>query len=122
MRAYSLDLRKRVLAAYQKGDSTLNEIAERFSVSRSFIVKLAKRYRETGTLQPKPHRGGRVKTVDPDALVTLYREDNDAVLREFQTRLKERYGITASISSIDRAFRRLGITRKKRASTPESET
>jgi len=40
MQAYSLDLRKRIVAAYENGVETILEVAERFEVSDSFIKKL----------------------------------------------------------------------------------
>jgi transposase len=41
MQAYSLDLRQRVVAAYENGVETILEVAERFEVSDSFIKKTA---------------------------------------------------------------------------------
>lgn len=38
MLAYSLDLRERVVAAYEKGDATIAEIAQRFSVGQTFVM------------------------------------------------------------------------------------
>ncbi|MGH8002364.1 MAG: helix-turn-helix domain-containing protein, partial [Brasilonema sp.] len=47
MKAYSIDLRQKIIDAYNSKDSFRN-IAKRFSVSRSFIQKLVSRYRDTG--------------------------------------------------------------------------
>ena len=48
MQAYSLDLRQRVVEAYENGVETIIEVAERFEVSDSFIKKLLRRKRTTG--------------------------------------------------------------------------
>lgn len=55
MKAYSMDLRERVLAASDAGLMTIEEIAETFQVSLSWIGKLRKRVRDAGLLSPKPH-------------------------------------------------------------------
>ena len=56
-KAYSLDLRERVIVACD-GGQTAAEVAVRFAVSESFIEKLKRRRREQGTLAPKPPAGG----------------------------------------------------------------
>jgi transposase len=58
MQAYSLDLRQRVISAYENGVETILEVAERFEVSPSFIKKLIARKRSTGNTVPRGHRGG----------------------------------------------------------------
>lgn len=57
-RAYSMDLRKRVIEACDRGE-TIAQVAQRFAVSPSFVNKLQQRRRKSGTLEPKPHGGGR---------------------------------------------------------------
>lgn len=49
MRAYSLDLRERVVASYEKGTGTIAEIAARFSVGETFLKKMLRQKRETGS-------------------------------------------------------------------------
>ena len=58
MRPYSLDLRERVAAAVDHHEGSQRQIARRFRVSLSFIVRLLQRRRKAGTLTPKPHGGG----------------------------------------------------------------
>ena len=55
MRAYSRDLRERVLADCDAGLSN-DEVARKFSVSASWIRRLKQRRRETGSIDPRPHR------------------------------------------------------------------
>lgn len=64
MQAYSLDLRQRVVAAYENGVETIIEVAERFEVSDSFIKKLLRRKRTTGEIAPVGHRGGQSKRLN----------------------------------------------------------
>ena len=59
MPAYSSDLRQRVLDAVQRKEGSVRQIARRFVVSVSFIVRLLQLHRRTGSIQPKPRAGGR---------------------------------------------------------------
>ena len=56
--AYSIDLRERVVAAVLSG-ATVREVASRFEVSVSSVVKWAQRARATGSAAPKPMGGKR---------------------------------------------------------------
>ena len=111
MRAYSNDLRERIIAAVDGGDHSLRQLATLFAVSLSCIVRLLQRRRDAGSLAPKPHGGGRKPTIDdqaPERLGELVGEQPDATLRD-------RLGIPCSLMAIDRALRRAGMTRKKKA-------
>ena len=58
MRAYSVDLRQRVLAACDGGMTTA-EAAEAFSVSTAWVRRVKQRYREAGEVAPRrPVRPG----------------------------------------------------------------
>ena len=58
MTPYSQDLRKRGLQTIRRGDGSVRQIARRFLVSASFVTRLLRLYRGTGSLEPKPHGGG----------------------------------------------------------------
>jgi transposase len=113
MRPYSLDLRQRILDAVERGEGSLRELAAFFQVSLSFIVRLRRRQRDTGSLAPKPHAGGPQPLLDDHAtreLLELVREQPDATLTE----LRDRLGVPCSIMTIARALRRHHISRKKK--------
>lgn len=113
MKPYSLDLRRRVLDAVQRGEGSLRELADLFRVHLSFIVRLLRRHRATGSLAPKPHAGGPKPLLDDHAtaeLLRLVRAQPDATLAE----LRDRLGVPCSIMTIARALKRHGITRKKK--------
>jgi transposase len=113
MRPYSIDLRERIVAAIDRGEHSLRQIAHLFSVNLSFLVRLLQRRRATGSVQPKPHGGGPTPKLDPAAvrrLRALVRKQPDATLTE----LRDRLGIPCHIATIARALRRLRITRKKK--------
>ena len=58
MRVYSRDLRQRILNTVERGEGSLRQIAKRFLVSLSFVIRLLRHDRTTGSLDPGPHGGG----------------------------------------------------------------
>ena len=112
MKPYSMDLRERVVAACDARDGTREQIAARFSVSVSWIRDLLKRRRETGSIAPKPHGGGRPPAFageSAERLRAAVADDDDATLEE----LAEAAGVTCVPSAVHGALKRLGITRKR---------
>ena len=121
MRAYSTDLRERVVAACDARDGTRNQIAARFSVSVAWVRKLIRQRRETGSIAPKPRRDGRAPAFDAEAagrLRAAVRADADATPEE----LARDAGVRCCASAVHRALARLGITRKKSRGGPPSRT
>jgi transposase len=55
MKAYSLDLRERVVAAYEAGQITIKDVAGRFSVGETFVKKMLRQKRIQGSVQPPAH-------------------------------------------------------------------
>ena len=87
MAPYSMDLRERVAAAVDHREGSQREIARRFRVSLSFIVRLLQRRQKAGTLAPKPHGGGPRPALshrDQQRLRRLIRKQNDATLTDFR--------------------------------------
>jgi transposase len=114
MRPYSMDLRQRVAAAVDEGQGSQRQIARWFHVSASFVTRLLKRRREAGTLAPEPHGGGPRRALgaaDRWRLAGLVERHNDDTLDE----LRRRGGFRCSLTTIWRALRRLGLTRKKKS-------
>src|SRR4051794_41844686 len=117
MRPYSTDLRERVAAAVDHGEGSQREIASRFRVSLSFIIRLLQRRRDAGTVEPKPHGGGPPPVLGPDdhrRLAALIDEQPDATLEQ----LRQRGGFTCSLKTLWLALRRRGRRPRKRARTP----
>jgi transposase len=112
MKAYSTDLRQRVVASCDARVGTREQIAARFSVSVAWIRKLIRQRRETGSIAPRPHGGGRPPAFDAEAEARLrqaVRDDGDATLEE----LARAAGVACRPSAVHRTLVRLGITRKK---------
>lgn len=125
MRPISLDLRERVAAACDEGGETREEVAERFSVSTSFIRKLLRRRRETGSLAAKPHGGGgrpKLGAAEMGTLRDLVSARPDATLEELRGRLRAGPGAAVSVPTVCRALAALGLPRKKSSRPPPSGT
>src|SRR3954471_18048703 len=103
MRAYSTDLRVRVVAAYDAREGTQEQIAARFSVSPSWVRKLLRQRRDLGSIEPLPHGGGRAPAFD-DAAAARRRDavkaDDDATLAE----LAQASGVACSVPAVFRAL------------------
>ena len=118
MRAYSMDLRVRVLAACDAGDSTA-EVAEAFAVSEAWVRRLKQRRREDGDVRPRlPARPGPVLAPHADRLLALVRESPGRTAGEYHGRL----GAGVSVLTVWRMLRRLGLTVKKSPSGRPSRT
>lgn len=117
MRSYSQDLRLKVLGAYDRGMTT-NAIAEAFGVSTAWVRRVRQRRREHGELGPRPRVGSRKFKIDRTRLGELVQAQPDATLAE----LRERLGVECALSAVWNALRDLGLSYKKRPSTPRSRT
>ena len=124
MQAYSLDLRKRVVTTYENGMETIQEVAERFSVSRSFIKKMLARKRSTGDVKPIGHRGGQQKRLTEKHrkwLLKTVLAEPDMTLADLQELLEKEKNISVSVPTLSRELRRLNLRRKKNLWQLQSE-
>ena len=109
-KAYSMDLRVRVIEAVDAGDSLVS-VARRFEVSKRWIGKLLRQRRETGSFTPLPRRGGRKAKLAEHygELRQLVAARPDATLHE----LREQLPVRVSITALWFALRGLGLALKK---------
>lgn len=121
-RAYSDDLRRKLLEAHAAGKGTLGELAERFGVSLPWAWKVSAAHKRSGAVERAPQsRHGRASRVDRARVRALLKAKPDLVLRELCEEL-ERTGMTVSHTQMWRVVRELGLRLKKSRSTPPSET
>ena len=116
MRAYSLDLRQKVVAAYERGEATIDEIASLFSVGPTFVKKMLRLHREGRDLSPLPHGGGHTPKLSDKHLQMIRAEiarNNDVTADELRDLLRRRSGVEVSQPTISRALARLNLPRKK---------
>jgi transposase len=115
MKAYSRDIRLRIIKTYQNGEGTQRQIAARFDVSLGFVRGLLRRFRETGSVDPRPHRGGpapRIGERDMELVRELLGEDPGATLEELCERMASRGRVRPSRATMSRAVRKLKGARK----------
>lgn len=128
MRAYSADFRFSVVRAYENGQGSQRQLARLFGVSVSFVQNLLQHYRRTGSVRPKPHKGGsRGKIIQYLEVVDrMQRQWPDASLGEMCERLAAEVHITVSPATMCRALRRLQLRwgrrgSRRRGSLPEGQ-
>ena len=116
---YSLDLRTRVLNDVI-GGSAIRAIAARFGVSPSFVSKLHKRYRRTGSVAPDKqggdYRSHRIE-VHCGWILDTVATTPDITLVELRRGLAG-LGLDVSASTVWRFFKRHAMSFKKRRRTP----
>ena len=66
MKTISMDLRQRIVSAYDKGDATREAVAKRFGVSLGFVKKLLGQRKRIGTIESLYHRAGRKAKLEPE--------------------------------------------------------
>jgi len=115
MRAYSVDLRERVVAAVDAG-LPRPEAARLFRVSLATIKRYLQRRRATGGLRPG-HAPGRTPSIAPAQYPTLAAQvaaHPDDTLAQHAATWRTEQGAAVSRWAVDRALGRAAITRKKR--------
>ena len=121
MRAYSPDLRAKIMAAVDAG-MTKSQAARTFGVGLATIKRYAALRREQGTLDPKPHPGRppTIRSEQQEVLRAQLRAHPAAYLDEHCARWDARTGVRLSTSAMSRTIRRLRFTRKKGRWVPPS--
>jgi len=123
MKAYSIDLRRRVLNAVDEDVGTKKEIAAMFQVSTFWIQKLLRQRRDTGDIAPKPQNQGRKPVFQGKNLKRLeqfIKAHPDATLEE--TKLHFSGVVECSIVAIHNTLKRLDLRYKRNRYMPASKT
>jgi transposase len=118
MKTYSLDLRTRVVDAVDRRVGSQGEVAALFGVSRTWVKKLLRQRRETGSVAPRPHGGGQPPKLDgkKEEAVRSYilGVKNDASLAEVQAYVARQWKVGISQATVSRLLASLGLPRKKK--------
>ncbi len=120
-RAYSSDLRIRVIRAVEQGFSARGA-GRRLGIGESTATAWVGRWRQTGGVEAKSQKGRSRSPLKPhsDWLLALIGERTDLTLDEIRGLLGER-GVRVGVSSIWRFFDRHGISFKKTVHAAEQE-
>lgn len=121
-RAYSSDLRKRVIDAIRSGVST-RAAARRFAIGISTAGSWHRAWRATGSLEPGRQGKPKVSKLDPHEAFILSlvdTTDRDITLAEIAARLEVEHGVRTCAASVHAFFKKRDITFKKRRRTQPS--
>ena len=114
--AYSVDLRERVVAAFDRAGMTDQEAAALFKVGEATVRRWKRLRRETGALVRRPGGGGNPPRVPPEryeVVRAIVEEKPDSTDQEVAWEFHRRTGRSVSRSSMNRVLLKLELTRKK---------
>ena len=125
-RAYSDDLRRKLLEAHRSGKGSLPELAALFGVSVAWAKNVSSAFLHTGRMERQPGgKRGRRSRVTAEALEYLalrVKEQPDRTLAKLQEDLEREYGIQIRHSQLWVILKRMGLRFKKSRSVPPSRT
>lgn len=118
MKAYSIDLRERIVRAAEEGQP-LTVVARRFGVARTTVQRYLVQMRREGHLRARaiPGRPTTIRLEAHEALEEQVRTCPDATLEEHCEAWERTQRVRVSIATMHRALRRINWPRKKRLST-----
>jgi transposase len=120
-RPISLDLRQRILAAYDQHEGNREEIAQRFRVSLGMVKKLLQQRRRTGDIACQYHRCRGKTKIGPgprQKLRELLGRKPDLTLAELRRAIQ----LDCTIQAVHYVLADMGLTYKKRRSAPANRT
>ena len=118
--AYGQDLRDRVLAA----EGSIRAVAERFEVSDSCVTRVRSKRRRLGQDMPGEQRNHvplRLAGLEPTLLAQVQAQP-DYTLAQWCAWVQREHGVQIGVTAMWKTLGRLGLTLKKRPSTPASRT
>ena len=121
MKAYSSDLRRKIVAAYENTEHSQRATAALFGVSPATVRNLVRRKRETGSADAFPHSGGKAASLDATARTfvrAMIKRTNDVTLEELVQGVARKHKKVVSLSTMCRVLQTLGLPRKKSRSMP----
>lgn len=116
--AYSIELRGRVVAAYEAGEGTLREVADRFALGVATVKRWMWLKRRTGAVTPVTKGGGTPSGISGEDIARILAELGDATAGEVTAafnRSRANARARIHVSSMKRALRRHGYVVKKSA-------
>lgn len=103
MKAYSNDLRRKIVSAYGRGHRSQREVADLFGVSPATVRNFVRRQRERGTPDMLPRGGGTRALLDEKAhseLRQLIASSPDATLEEARRHLARQVGVRVGRTTV----------------------
>jgi transposase len=125
MAAYAIDLRQKILRAWERRFGSQRIIADVFGGSLACVEKVLRQHRTTGNMAPKPHAGGQKPRLDAAAHAVIQRlvgDHPDATLQELCARVAADTGVRVSVLPMCRVLQHLGWPRNKSHATRRRAT
>lgn len=113
--SYSLEIRKRAILAYEKGESTQEEVSNIFGISLSSFKRWLQKERNGESLLPD-NSGGRPAKISKDGLETLKElvaENPSITLEDLSIKYKKIHRVIVGRSILSRALKKLNLRYKK---------
>ncbi|WP_426745462.1 transposase [Myxococcus faecalis] len=113
----SIDLRQRIVDAWRARQVPLDTIARQFQVGSATVKRLIRDYRQTGSVAPRPHGGGRPPLISDAKLERVQRlveQHPDWTSQELTVAYARQFDEAVSIATMQRALVRLGFSRGRR--------
>lgn len=120
MKAYSEDLREKVVLAHQEEGGSSKKAAKRMFISVASVNRYVRQKKTDGHVQPKSTKRGPAPVFDEEKLLLLsglVQAHPDATLAELGSTLSQDHGICVHASTLTRALQKLGLSRKKKPSS-----
>jgi len=122
-KAYSKELREKIVSAYERGLGTRKEVAEMFSINERTVAKYLQIYREIGDLSPRSSSGRKLILTDENLNIIkkIIILNQDGTLQDFRDAFENKTGIYVAISTVQNACDKLDMNRKKKVFTPRNK-
>jgi transposase len=124
-RAYSDDLRRKILQAYERSSVSFQKLADRFGVSRSYVHYIRQQQLRNGKMERVPQsRNGRPSRLTPEIRepMRIWIHDRpDLTLAELQQQLRGRFRLSVSLTQIWLVLGAMGLRLKKSHSMRKSK-
>lgn len=124
-KSYGDDLRRKLLQAHDRGEGTLEQLAERFSVSAPWAWKISAQRKRSGQMERvEQRRGGnrKISAAVEQQLREWVQVQPDLTLAELQQKLEKAHHLHVSIGRLWQVLRQMGLRLKKSHSMPANAT
>jgi transposase len=125
-RAYSDDLRRKILQAYEQSQTTYQKVADRFGVSCTYVYNLRQQQLKHGKMERMPQsRSGPRSRLTPEIrrqMAGWIQRRADLTLVELQQELKQQCGVSVSVAQIWLVLQAMGLRLKKSHSMRKSKS
>lgn len=115
--AHPIELRERVVRAYEAGEGTYEMIATRFDIGSASVKRWVRAHRRVGDLRPRQKAGGTPSSITLAAIEAALADVRDATAGELTAAVNRRrhWRSRVHVSSMKRALHRHGFVVKKSA-------